>query len=530
MVADPDDVVKGPIYPNGPWKPPSSVQRGSVWIGDGDPSTPTWASTAEASHLTYEEAQLANMSLNTPLPRIPIQPLSYADAEPIVRAISVSGSQAVSDDDFTGWQGGLPFDYKVVSSDDTMVNLKVSTNITLTPIWTVRAIITGEEFPNRQVLIGSHRDAWTMGAGDPISGTSVLLNVAQAFGQLQKDGWRPRRTVVLCSWDAEEQGLIGSIEYGQQFANTLSSQAVAYINIDVAVSGIDQFSAAGTPQLNEFASDIFKKVKTPKGLSVYDDWVRPKRLEKLGSGSDQVVFIHNLGIPSFDLSYSSLDDRYQSVYHSNYDSFYWMSTFGDPGFEYHGVMSEVVGRLAIKLLDANIIPFNYLDYSAELRAHIEELENTAPAVEPELNFKPLHDAVQTLRESAEKTDRDIESLRERLAQLRRNETELIDRVGLTQEINLQIREEEARLQIEFEDLNDRLILAERAMLSQYGLPGRPFYKHIVFAPSASNSYAGSDFPAIADALAENNIRLARQQIGVAAQLVVAAAETLDGSY
>ena len=534
IYSDPEDIVKGPVYPEGPWKPASSVQRGSVWLGDGDPSTPQWASTPEAPHLTYEEALDPAMTLDTPLPKILVQPLSYEDAEPLMRALALTSTLRADQGDFDtlGFQGELgttegtagAFVYGIEGDNTTTVTLTVSTDIRLTPIWTVVGEIEGNKFPNRQVLIGAHRDAWTMGAADPVSGTSTLLNVAQTFGKLLKEGWKPDRTIVLCSWDAEEMGLIGSIEYGQQFSNILSSQAVAYINIDIAVSGNESFSAAGTPQMNEYASKIFDLVDNGEGVPVSNDW-EDNKLQKLGSGSDQVVFIHHLGIPSFDLTYGNRSESYQSVYHSNYDSFYWMSNFGDPGFVYHGIMSEIVGRLAIELVGAEILPFNYIDYARELRSYITQLEAAAPSI----NFEPLSRAVDVFEDAATKTFQDIEKLKESQDQLREEERDLIDRTGLTQETNDALRAEEARLEIEFEALNDRLILTERAMINTFGLPGRPFYRHIVFAPSAKNSYEGSGFPSIADAISDNNLKLAEDQMLIATQLIITAAETLDGS-
>jgi len=259
IYSDPGDdgIKKGTPFPKGPWRPQSGVQRGSIWVGNGDPLTPGWASTDTAPRLTVDQARQNNNTQGFALPKIPIQPISWGDAEFLLR--NLSGPEAPAD-----WQGGINMTY-YIGPGPSQVNMTIKANFsTVTPIWNVIGKIQGFLEPDRYVILGNHRDAWVFGAVDPSSGTSVLLEVARAINeQIKYGGWRPRRSIMFCSWDAEEYGLIGSTEFGEGYKKILQSQAVAYINLDSAVSGTDQPGFRASPNMADVARQITQLVDWP---------------------------------------------------------------------------------------------------------------------------------------------------------------------------------------------------------------------------------------------------------------------------
>src|SRR6185437_12181183 len=334
----------------------------------GDPLTPGKPAIAGTPRLKPEEA--------TDLTRIPVQPIAYDVARTIL-------SQLKGPLRPRGFQGGLPFAYHVGGTNDVKLRLKVDTDYKLRTIWDVVARIDGNEEKDRWVVLGNHRDAWVFGAVDPNSGTSTMLEVGHGFGELLKDGWKPRRTIVLCSWDAEEYGLIGSTEWAEEYADELKEKAVAYLNVDVAVSG-PNFAASSVPSLWKVIRAAARDVKDPKtGNSVYQEWqtrareqraegdaesTGPARIGALGSGSDYTPFLQHLGVASTDMGFGGD----YGVYHSAYDSFYWMSHFGDPGFLYHVAAAQVWGTMALRLANADGLPFDYTDYANEIREFFRE--------------------------------------------------------------------------------------------------------------------------------------------------------------
>src|SRR6185369_8227644 len=277
-----------------------------------------------------------------------------------------------------GFQGGLPFAYHVGGTNDVKLRLKTDMDYKLRKIWDVVARIDGNEEKDRWVILGNHRDAWVFGAVDPNSGSSTMLEMGRGLGELLKQGWKPRRTIILCSWDAEEYGLIGSTE----FADDLRDKAVAYLNLDAAVSG-PHFGASSVPSLWKLLRSTTRDIKDPKtGKTVYQQWQdrarenRPEgeqqpaetRIAALGSGSDYTPFLQHLGIPSTDMGFNGD----YGVYHSAYDSFYWMDHFGDPGFNYHVAAAQVWGTLAMRLADADGLSFDYTDYAGQIREFFTE--------------------------------------------------------------------------------------------------------------------------------------------------------------
>src|SRR5689334_5570647 len=372
IYSDPEDdgYMQGDVFPKGPWRPVASGQRGSVqYLFDypGDPLTPGKPAIAGTPRLKPEEA--------TDLTRIPVQPIAYDVARTIL-------SQLKGPLRPRGFQGGLPFAYHVGGTNDVKLRLKVDMDYKLRTIWDVVTRIDGNEEKDRWVVLGNHRDAWVFGAVDPNSGTSTMLEVGHGFGELLKQGWKPRRTIILCSWDAEEYGLVGSTEWAEEMADDLRTKAVAYLNLDAAVSG-PNFGASSVPSLWKLIRGAARDVKDPKtGKSVYQQWQdrsrenRPEgdqdmheaRIAALGSGSDYTPFLQHLGVASTDMSFNGD----YGVYHSAYDSFYWMDQFGDPNFTYHVAAAQLWGTLAMRLADADGLPLDYTDYAHKVSDYFTE--------------------------------------------------------------------------------------------------------------------------------------------------------------
>src|SRR5687767_2555359 len=401
-----DGYMQGDIYPKGPWRPGASGQRGSVqYLFDypGDPLTPGRPAIDGVPRLKPEEA--------TDLTRIPVQPIAYDVAKQIIAPLKGPVRPR-------GFQGGLPFAYHVGGTDDVKVRLKTDMDYKLRPIWNVVARIEGNTEPNRWVVLGNHRDAWVFGAVDPNSGTSAMLEVGRGLGELLKRGWKPRRTIVLCSWDAEEYGLIGSVEWVEELAGELKEKAVAYLNLDAAVSGV-HFGASSVPSLWKLMRAVTREVKDPKtGKTVYQQWqdrareARPEderatsgeaRIGPLGSGSDYTPFLQHAGIASTDMGFGGD----YGVYHSAYDSFYWMDRFGDPGFFYHVAAAQLWGTLALRLADADGLSFDYTDYANEIREFFRDAVRIAGrrSLANAFDEKAMNSAIDDFAKEAERIER-----------------------------------------------------------------------------------------------------------------------------
>jgi N-acetylated-alpha-linked acidic dipeptidase len=487
-----DGYMQGDVYPNGPWRPDQSAQRGSVeYIFEypGDPLTPGTPSIAGTPRLKMEEA--------TNLPRIPVQPISYGDARLLLEPLR--GPLRPK-----GFQGGLPFAYHVGGTDEVQVRLKTEMDYATRTIWNVTARVEGNAENDRWIILGNHRDAWTFGAVDPNSGTTAMLEVGRGLGQLLKTGWKPRRTIILCSWDAEEYGLIGSTEWAEQHAQALRERAVAYLNMDSAVSG-PHFGAAGVPSLWKLVRAATRDITDPKtGKTIYQAWqdrtqeLRPvpeltdplegtdtkiaeARISALGSGSDYTPFLQHLGIPALDMGFGGD----YGVYHSAYDSFYWMSKFGDPTFQYHVAAAQVWGTVALRLANASGLPFDYTDYAAQLREFLAETRRAGERrkLADAFDSKAMKDAIDDLSEEADRLDK---RRRESVMEFEKTEA------GSPRD--------EARLR----RINDALVEAERALTDGQGLRGRPWYKHQIYAPGFYTGYAAQPFPDLRQALEDNS--------------------------
>ena len=497
LYSDPwdDGYFKGDKYTKGPWRPDTGVQRGSVqylFRYPGDPTTPDIASLPD-----LPENKRTPPAQATDLPRIPATPLSYADATPILQNLG-------GPDTPRSWQGALPFTYHV-GPGPVKVHLVVKQNYRYTTIWDVIGTVRGSELPNEWVVTGNHRDAWVYGAVDPNSGTAAQLEAVHGVGELLKAGWRPKRTLVFASWDAEEEGLIGSTEYAEQHAKELS-RAVAYFNMDAAVSGPD-FGASAVPSLKQYLRDVAKSVPSPKGGSVYDEWkakgdkndqehtapavndmapapgrepaagtTKDVRVGDLGSGSDYTAFLQHLGVPSADIGSKGP----YGVYHSTFDDFMWFSKFGDPTFVYEQEMARVYGLEAIRIASTDVLPLNYEEYGKEIVEYVKAAEQRAKSQfgNQAPSFADALQAAQRLQKAGAQV---------LVVQNRPS--------GDPAVVNLVLRN------------------TERAFLID-GLPDRPWFKHVIYAPGEHTGYAAVVIPGVNEAIESNNLALTKQQLQV----------------
>ncbi|KAL7321664.1 Vacuolar protein sorting-associated protein 70 [Mucor circinelloides] len=469
-------------YPNGPWRSKSSAQRGSVQyfsVIAGDPLTPGYPATENATRIKYEDSP--------GVPKIPSLPLSWEDALPILKATQGLGVRGKSD-----WAGGLEeVDYFSGPTEGEAVLVNHIEN-KITPIWNVIARIEGAQEPDKAIILGNHRDAWVYGGVDPSSGSASLMELARIFGELLKTGWRPRRTIILASWDAEEYGLVGSTEWVEDNAEWLDKEAAVYVNVDTAVSG-SHFGVQASPSLNRLLYEVTAEIHDPRtGKSVFDAWRADQKLVdnekpmvyRLGSGSDFAPFIDHAGIASMNFAFRGD----YGVYHSNYDSFRWMEKFGDPGFFYHQALVKLWGLLALRLSDSPVLPLYLNDYSAEIQKYVVEITDlAAPQTFPELEvavnkLQSITGDFEEHRQSVEKLISTYESLDDIPPKLANN----------------------------LKKVNDRLAFFERGFIDPKGNIDRDFFKHVIFAPGLWQGYAAQIFPAIADGVENNNPKQVRQ--------------------
>jgi N-acetylated-alpha-linked acidic dipeptidase len=513
-----DGYMQGDVYPKGPWRPASSAQRGSVQFlstAPGDPLTLGVPAKPGVPRLKMEEV--------TTLPRIPVQPISYGDARRLLEPLRGPVRPR-------GFQGGLPFPYHVGGTEYVRVHLKTVMDYQQRKIWNVISRIDGDEEKDRWVVMGNHRDAWTFGAVDPNSGTTAMLETARGFGQLLKKGWKPRRTIVLCSWDGEEYGLLGSTEWAEDNAVELKEKAVAYLNVDSAVSG-SNFGASSVPSMWKLIRGATRDVKDPKsGHSVYQQWqdrareqrpdpeltdaatgsdtaIAEARIGALGSGSDFTPFLQHLGVPASDMGFGGD----YGVYHSAYDSFYWMSHFGDPDFVYHVAAAQLWGTVVMRLADAPGLPLDYRDYASQVREFFNETtklakrRNLATAFDEKLMLK----ALENFSDEAERIER---ARQDTIKEIEGSRAEANDR--------------HPRAVARLKHINDALIGVERSLTDDRGLRGRTWYTHQIYAPGTYTGYAAQPLPDFRQALDDRNTTNAAEALGRIVEAINRATETL----
>ena len=481
-----DGYIKGDVYPKGPWRSADAIQRGTVkyiFQYAGDPLTPGWASTKDAHRIPISEA--------TDLPQIPVAPLAYRDAEPLLRALA--GPNVPQH-----WQGGLPFAYHT-GPGPAKVHLKVRSEHKNRSIYNVIAKLKGVKNPDQWVIVGNHHDAWIYGGADPGSGTASLLEVARCLGQLAKQGYSPKRTIVFASWDAEEFGILGSAEWAEDLKTELQQKAIAYLNVDIAATGTE-FYASAVPSLKTLVREVTQSVMDPQThQTVYEAWREDQenhvpRVGNLGSGSDHSPFIGHLGIPAVSMGFYGP----YGVYHAMQDTFYWMEHFGDPTFRYHVAMTQIWGIMALRLAGADILPFDYAIYADELLSYLKALQNEN---KQSIITKENPERLRALLRQWEKVAAKVHgTLRIRLEN---------GEIGETAEINRSLQD------------------LERILTSESGLPMRPWFKHLAYAPGLYSGYAATVFPGIQDALEMKDEKQAAIEVDRLAEVFQRMIESLE---
>ena len=460
LYSDPKDdgYMRGDVYPRGPWRSADAIQRGTVkyiFQHASDPLTPGWAATKDAERIPIAEA--------TDLPKIPVVPIAYRDAGPFLKALS--GANVPSE-----WQGGLPFAYHI-GPGPAKVHVKIRCEHSTRPIYNVIAKLEGTEYPDEWVILGNHHDAWVYGAADPGSGTTSLLEVAESLGELAKEGVRPKRTIVFASWDAEEFGILGSTEWVEELKTELQEKTVAYLNVDIAATGA-RFYVSATPSLRELIRNVTENVIDPRTLKpIYENWKTTQNKEipqigNLGSGSDHSPFVGHAGIPAVSMGFGGA----YGVYHAMQDNFYWMEHFGDPTFQYQVAMSKIWGTLALQLANADILPFDYETYATDLMVPVKLLQNSGSGIKIAKKVKVLDELLTEWQQAAGLLNREL--------------TRYLNSGNFS----------------EISEINRRLYQLERRLIDEDGLPLRPWFKHLIYAPGFNTGYAAVVFPGVLDAI------------------------------
>src|SRR6478735_7509156 len=511
---------QGDVYPKGAFANEYTVQRGSVMdmpVYPGDPLTPNVGADSSAQRIASH-----NDAPN--LLKIPVLPISYHDAKPLLESL---GGPVVPD----GWQGALPITYHI-GDGKTKVHLKLEFNWNMVPCYDVIAMVKGSQFPDEWVMRGNHHDAWVNGANDPISGQSAMLEEAKAIGELLKTGWKPKRTIVYCSWDGEEPALIGSTEFAEEHATELQQKTVVYINSDGNGRGF--LGAGGSHALTPLMDEIAKAVTDPQtNVSVFERWKANKatdasstkaqkealntttlQLNALGSGSDYSPFLQHLGLPSIDLGFGGEDGG--GEYHSIYDSYDDYRRFKDPTFEYGVALAKVAGRAVLRMADADMLPFDFTKLYTTANNYATELMNAtndmreATVVENELlgsnKYKLAADPTKPYIQPMPKAEVpfiDFSPLQNALTSLNKS-TDSVSvwiKKGMTSNANLALAHAE-----------QQLLLAE-------GLPRRSWYKHSLYAPGFYTGYGVKTLPGIREAIEQRNWKEAQDEIILTAQAI-----------
>ena len=461
-----DGYFQGDIYPKGPMRPPEGVQRGSVMdmpLYVGDPLSPGWASEKGSRRLSISEAKV--------LMKIPVTPISYADATPLLE--NLGGPVAPE-----SWRGALGFTYHIGPGPAT-AHLKLAFDSSTRPIRDVIATIPGSAYPDEWIIYGNHHDAWVNGAHDPISGASSLLETARTLATLRKQGWQPKRTIVLALWDGEEFGLIGSTEWAEKHQDELARKAVVYINSDS--NGKGNIAASGSHTLERFMSEVLRDLKDPASGKTLLESARTHRnsgepppsepqprgfhLGPLGAGSDYVPFIDHIGVASLNLGFGGQNQG--GVYHSIYDNPEWFKRFGDPEFTYGKALSQVTATTLLRLAGAPLLPFEFGEFSRTARRYVDEIKKQSGA---KVDFQPV-------LAQLDKTDSDAKAYEAAVSSAAPQAgAERLDRV------------------------NQALYASERGLTLAKGLPGRDWYRHQIYAPGMYTGYGAKTLPGIREAV------------------------------
>jgi N-acetylated-alpha-linked acidic dipeptidase len=534
-----DGYFAGDVFPNGPFRNPNGAQRGSVMdmpIHPGDPLTPNVGATKDAKRLAIKDA--------VTLTKIPVMPISYGDAQPLLAALKGPVAPAA-------WRGALPLTYHL-GPGPAKVHLKLSFNWDLKPLYNVIARIAGSAYPDEWVIRGNHHDAWVNGAEDPDSGANALMEEARGLAMLLKQGWHPKRTIVYCVWDGEEPGLLGSTEWAETHAQELQSKAAVYLNSDGNGRGFLQMEGSHTLErfLNGVAHDIddpesgvtawkrlqANRLANPTGTAHAEVRSRPDlRIGALGSGSDYTAFLDHLGVASVNLSFGGEDQG--GIYHSIYDDFYWYTHFADSDFVYGRALAQTAGTAVMRLADADLLPLDFDDFTDTIRRYVDEVQKlardkrdqiiernrliddgvfaavqdprhklTIPAKEtvpPFLNFAPLENGLAALQRVTDAFDK-------ALAHANENGGSALARATLR-------------------DANSKLIAVERALTLNEGLPNRPWFKHQVYAPGFYTGYGVKTLPAVRESIEQKDWKLAEESIAKVGKVLENAGEVIQSA-
>jgi N-acetylated-alpha-linked acidic dipeptidase len=535
-----DGFMQGDTFPKGAYRPTDGVQRGSVAdmpYYPGDPLTPGVGATKNAKRLKIEDAAT--------ITKIPVLPISYGDAQPLLAALA--GPVAPAE-----WRGGLAITYHV-GPGPARVHLKVKSNWETKPIYDVIAKIPGSTFPDEWVIRGNHHDAWVNGAEDPISGLVAVLEEARAAGELAKAGWKPKRTIIYCAWDGEEPGLLGSTEWAEEHYDELRAHAVAYINSDG--NGRGYLNIEGSHTLEKFSNDIAREISDPE--TKLSAWKRQQlrqianaktteqreeirrradlRIPALGSGSDYTAFLQHDGVAALNIGFGGEDTG--GIYHSVYDDFYWFTHFSDTEFVYERALAQTGGTAVLRLADADLLPFEFGDFADTVQTYLKELKTLsqkmqddmkernreleegvfkatndprrpllpppAETVPPHLNFAPMENATDALTHSAA-------DYRKALEQANANGGAALASASLA-------------------DVNRLLIESERKLTNTEGLPNRPWFKHQLYAPGFYTGYAAKTVPAVREAIEQKQWKQADDAIVVVARVLQGEAELISSA-
>ena len=534
IYSDPHDdgYYQEPVFPDGPMRPTDGVQRGSVMDFmryPGDPLTPGVGATPDAKRLRREDAET--------ITKIPVLPISYGDAQPLLQALG--GPMAPAD-----WRGGLPISYHL-GQGPAKVHLKVTSNWDIKPVNDIIVKIPGSTDPDTWIVRGNHHDAWVNGAEDPISGQVALLEEARGLAILLKQGWKPKRTIIYCAWDGEEPMLLGSTEWAEYHGQELQQHAAIYINSDSNTRGY--LDAGGSHSLEGFVNEVAKDIQDPeKQISV---WKRKQasliasgtpevrkevrqradfRIDPLGSGTDFTTFLDHLGVASLNIAYSGEDN--EGIYHSVYDDFYWYTHFSDKDFVFTRALSQTIGTMVMRFADADVLPYQFTAFADTMKKYDDELKKllkdrqdeaneinqqldegiyaaasdprhptVAPKraeVPPFINFAPLDNAIAALDQSAARYKK-ASSV-----------------IGSEASAN-------------FSGLNQLLLQSERRLTLEQGLPRRPWYKHMIYAPGWYSGYSPKTMPGVREAIEEKRYGEAEAQMLIVAKVLQAETELIN---
>lgn len=542
IYSDPKDdgYFEDNVFPKGPTRPDQGVQRGSVMDFasnyPGDPLTPD-RGDPNAPHMTVENAPS--------ITKIPTLPISYGDAQPLLAALT--GPMAPEE-----WRGALPIAYHL-GPGAAKVHLVVESNWDIKDVNDIIARIPGSSEPDEWIVRGNHHDGWVNGADDPISAQVALLEEARAFGELLKQGWKPKRTIIYCAWDGEEPMLLGSTAWAETHGRELQEHAALYVNSDTNERGF--LFMEGSHSLEHFMNDVARSIQDPESkLSVFDRerladiaWTKSPedrkqlrdradlRLGALGSGTDYTAFIDHLGIATLNLGYGGEDDS-AGIYHSIYDDFYWFTHFADTNFVYGVALSQTIGTAVMRMADADVLPYEFTDFADTMKTYTRDLQKLlrekqdeaqereqelkdgtfqaifdprrptvappAQDIPPYLNFAPLENALDVLSKSAERYKAAF------------HKAETAGFAGSTQQLTA---------------LNEKLIQSERRLTDPAGLPRRPWYKHMIYAPGVYTGYGAKTMPGIREGIELRRWQEADAEIGRVAAVLEAEAALINSA-